>query len=167
MVLVLLVVVLAAVLAMAVLSPRWPVYVERLRPVGASRHEHPAGTEKLPMGAEAAIWAIVEVVPDPRNHLALTRDLTGEVRVTGTPLDPALRTADHAARPDTADDVVGPLGRNGFELWTAEDLADDLADDGVSTPSDDEPVVVVVVEDEPLDLTVFDDEYSTSSSSRW
>ena len=157
----LLVVVLAAVLAMAVLSPRWPVYVEKLRPMGVNRHGHPPGTEKLPMGAEAAIWAILEVVPDPRNHLALTRDLTGEVRVTGTPLDPALRMADDAARPDTAEAVVGPLGREGFELWTAEDLADDA----MAAPGDDEGVAVVVVEDEPIDLTVFDDEYSTSS--RW
>jgi hypothetical protein len=45
----------------------------------------------LPSGAEAAIWSILEAVPDPRNHLALTRDLTGEVRITGTPLDPAFR----------------------------------------------------------------------------
>jgi len=47
----------------------------------------------LPVGADAAIWSILEAVPDPRNHLALTRDLTGEVRVTGTPLDPAFRAA--------------------------------------------------------------------------
>lgn len=53
----------------------------------------------LPVGAEAAIWSIVEAVPDPRNHLALTRDLTGEVRITGTPLDPAHR----AAHPDELD----------------------------------------------------------------
>jgi hypothetical protein len=52
---------------------------------------------KLPAGAEAAIWSIVEAVPDPRNHLALTRDLTGEVRITGTPLDPALRTGEGPA----------------------------------------------------------------------
>jgi hypothetical protein len=51
-------------------------------------------SEKLPVGAEAAIWSILEAVPDPRNHLALTRDLTGEVRITGTPLDPAHRTGE-------------------------------------------------------------------------
>jgi len=50
-------------------------------------------TAPLPVGADAAIWSILEAVPDPRNHLALTRDLTGEVRVTGTPLDPAYRAA--------------------------------------------------------------------------
>ena len=59
--------------------------------------EEPAAP--LPAGAEAAIWSIVEAVPDPRNHLALTRDLTGEVRITGTPLDPAHR----AAHPDEVD----------------------------------------------------------------
>ncbi len=36
----------------------------------------------LPKGADAALWSIVEAVPDPRNHLALTRDLSGEVRLT-------------------------------------------------------------------------------------
>lgn len=35
----------------------------------------------LPKGADAALWSIVEAVPDPRNHIALTRDLTGEVRI--------------------------------------------------------------------------------------
>ena len=47
-------------------------------------------TGKLPVGADAALWSIVEAVPDPRNHLALTRDLTGEVRIAGTVLDRAL-----------------------------------------------------------------------------
>jgi hypothetical protein len=50
-------------------------------------------TEKLPQGAEAAIWAIVEVIPDPRNHLALTRDPTCEVRLTPAQLAEALATA--------------------------------------------------------------------------
>lgn len=36
---------------------------------------------RLPKGADAALWSIVEAVPDPRNHIALTRDLTGEVRI--------------------------------------------------------------------------------------
>lgn len=47
--------------------------------------------DKLPAGAEAALWSIIEAVPDPRNHLALTRDLTGEVRIAGTVLDPSFR----------------------------------------------------------------------------
>jgi hypothetical protein len=37
---------------------------------------------RLPQGAEAALWSITEAVPDPRNHLAMVRDLSGEVRVT-------------------------------------------------------------------------------------
>jgi hypothetical protein len=53
----------------------------------ASRRHHAELAARLPVGADAALWSIVEVVPDPRNHLALTRDLTGEVRITGTPLD--------------------------------------------------------------------------------
>lgn len=36
----------------------------------------------LPQGAETALWSVVEAVPDPRNVLALTRDLSGEVRIT-------------------------------------------------------------------------------------
>jgi hypothetical protein len=42
----------------------------------------PHGRSTLPQGADAALWSILEVIPDPRNHLALTRDLTGEVRLT-------------------------------------------------------------------------------------
>lgn len=37
---------------------------------------------RLPHGADAALWSIVEAMPDPRNHLALTRDLSGEVHIT-------------------------------------------------------------------------------------
>jgi len=48
--------------------------------------------EKLPQGAEAALWAIVEVIPDPRNHLALTRDPTCEVRLTSAQIAEALAT---------------------------------------------------------------------------
>jgi hypothetical protein len=53
-----------------------------------ARREHQRRTARLPAGADAALWSIVEAVPDPRNHLALTRDLTGEVRIAGTPLEP-------------------------------------------------------------------------------
>ena len=48
---------------------------------------------KLPAGAEAALWSIVEVIPDPRNHLALTRDPTAEVRLTRSAIDTALALA--------------------------------------------------------------------------
>src|SRR3954447_1433617 len=57
----------------------------------------------LPAGAEAALWSIVEVIPDPRNHLALTKDPTAEVRLTREAIDEALarvaRDADQASRP--------------------------------------------------------------------
>lgn len=48
------------------------------------RHRRRVGSAatRLPRGADAALWSIVEAVPDPRNHLALTRDLSGEVRLT-------------------------------------------------------------------------------------
>jgi cytoskeletal protein RodZ len=59
-------------------------------------------TNKLPVGADAALWSIVEAVPDPRNHLALTRDLTGEVRITGTILDPSFQTNTPPVRTQSA-----------------------------------------------------------------
>jgi hypothetical protein len=46
------------------------------------KRRHVSGGTKLPKGAEAAIWSILEPLPDPRNHLALTRDLSGEVHIT-------------------------------------------------------------------------------------
>ena len=89
-------------------------------------------TTKLPVGAEAAIWSILEAVPDPRNHLALTRDLTGEVRITGTPLDPAFR-APVAAR-STADEPA-------VDLWADEPPPIDLwADDPVPVPQSSRPL---------------------------
>jgi hypothetical protein len=74
-----------------------------------------AASTRLPVGAEAAIWSILEAVPDPRNHLALTRDLTGEVRITGTPLDPAFRAANRPATtgaPDPEDASIGLWGES-------------------------------------------------------
>jgi hypothetical protein len=50
----------------------------------ALRGDTPRGARgaRLPHGADAALWSIVEAIPDPRNHLALTRDLSGEVHLT-------------------------------------------------------------------------------------
>jgi hypothetical protein len=45
--------------------------------------------ERLPQGAEAALWSIVEVIPDPRNHLALTRDPTCEIRLSAIQIEAA------------------------------------------------------------------------------
>ena len=58
------------------------------------RQSDPASpSENLPLGAEAALWSIVEVMPDPRNHLALTRDPTAEVRVTRSAIEAAMALA--------------------------------------------------------------------------
>ena len=92
MVLVLVAALLAVVLAVALFLS---IRADRRPSAAVSR------SAKLPVGAEAAIWSILEAVPDPRNHLALTRDLTGEVRIAGTPLDPAVprRGARHGSTP--------------------------------------------------------------------
>ncbi len=54
-----------------------------------SKSKRAEGVERLPVGAEAALWSIVEVIPDPRNHLALTRDPTAEVRLSAAQIEAA------------------------------------------------------------------------------
>ena len=81
MVLVIAAAILAVVLLVALIST-----VQSAERTIARRPRLPRD-ERLPAGADAALWSIVEAVPDPRNHLALTRDLTGEVRIMGTVLD--------------------------------------------------------------------------------
>lgn len=57
----------------------------------------------LPVGADAALWSITEVIPDPRNHLAI-KDPTSELRLTAreraeaeaTATAPQVRPADAA-----------------------------------------------------------------------
>ncbi len=115
MVLVLVAATLAVVLAVALFLS---IRADR-RPAAANR------SSKLPVGAEAAIWSILEAVPDPRNHLALTRDLTGEVRIAGTPLDPAFRAAaaervDAAALWGTEPPPAVQLGAESLDLRTLE-----------------------------------------------
>jgi hypothetical protein len=110
MVLVLATAVLAVVIAVALVLT-----------IRASRRPTPTASRsaRLPVGAEAAIWSILEAVPDPRNHLALTRDLTGEVRIAGTMLDPAVRAqaaADAAPAPAPAPRLAPAPG----ELWIGE-----------------------------------------------
>ena len=68
-----------------------------VREIRGRGHEKPVN---LPKGADAALWSIVEAVPDPRNHLALTRDLSGEVRITDQ--DRVTATALAADRPTVA-----------------------------------------------------------------
>jgi hypothetical protein len=55
-----------------------------------SRSKRSEDGERLPVGAEAALWSIVEVIPDPRNHLALTRDPTCEVRLSAAQIEAAV-----------------------------------------------------------------------------
>jgi hypothetical protein len=86
MVLVIAALVLAVFLVLALVASRRS---ERT----SSTVERASASASLPVGADAALWSIVEAVPDPRNHLALTRDLTGEVRIAGTVLDPEFRAA--------------------------------------------------------------------------
>ena len=82
---------------------------ETLVPAQVTKAKPPAkNTNKLPVGADAALWSIVEAVPDPRNHLALTRDLTGEVRITGTILDPAFQTNAQPARTESVAKPASP-----------------------------------------------------------
>lgn len=73
------------------ITPETQVLNEATPPKSSAKTTNNKDTNKLPVGADAALWSIVEVVPDPRNHLALTRDLTGEVRITGTILDPSFQ----------------------------------------------------------------------------
>ncbi|MBI2705236.1 MAG: hypothetical protein HYX32_08120 [Actinobacteria bacterium] len=49
--------------------------------------DEPPPQKVLPKGAEAALASILEVVPDPRNTIALTTDPTAEVRLTKTEND--------------------------------------------------------------------------------
>lgn len=78
---------------------------------------------RLPVGADAALWSIVEAVPDPRNHLALTRDLTGEVRISGTILDPEFRAATLTPPPRPA-----PAGSGSVRIITERVSAESTAD---------------------------------------
>jgi hypothetical protein len=134
--------VLAVLLAVALF---FSIRADR-RPAAAS-----TPSTKLPLGAEAAIWSILEAVPDPRNHLALTRDLTGEVRIAGTPLDPAFRASLQAAAatstaaptptpglPSTATGPQPAVAPVPVELW------------------DSDPFPPLRISDEPLDLRTFE-----------
>jgi len=75
--------------------------------------------ERLPKGAEAALWSIVEVIPDPRNHLALTRDPTAEVRLSVAQIEaaaaaPVPAAAASPAATDEQREAEDPLVRELF-----------------------------------------------------
>jgi hypothetical protein len=52
----------------------------------------------LPAGADAALWSVTEVLPDPRNHLAI-KDPTSELRLTASERAEAAAAAFSAALP--------------------------------------------------------------------
>lgn len=83
------------------------VVVAFARFVAAGRRRGEGASEpRLPQGAEAALWSILEAVPDPRNHLAMTRDLSGEVRITD--LDRAMAAAPAPAAATAAVEPTEP-----------------------------------------------------------
>ena len=102
---------LAVLLVIALLANR------RSGEFSATRTTGRSADVRLPVGADAALWSIVEVVPDPRNHLALTRDLTGEVRISGTVLDPAIRASTLVPPPRPA-----PAGGSSVRILTAAEI---------------------------------------------
>jgi hypothetical protein len=72
-----------------------PVADKKAEPAPAAAKE-PATNDAppvLPRGAEAALASILEVVPDPRNTIALTRDPTAEVRLTKADRDGAIQSS--------------------------------------------------------------------------
>jgi hypothetical protein len=77
---------------------------------------------KLPKGAEAALWSIIEPLPDPRNHLALTRDLSGEVRITD--FDRAAAAAAFGVETDNPALVLTP--REVIDVRDKIDLRDNI-----------------------------------------
>ena len=111
MVLVIAALLLAVLLVIALLANR------RTGDFSAARTTGRSTDVRLPVGADAALWSIVEVVPDPRNHLALTRDLTGEVRISGTLLDPAVRASTLVPPPRPA-----PAGGSSVRILTAAEI---------------------------------------------
>jgi len=111
MVLVIAALLLAVLLVIALIANR------RSGQVTETRITRRPAEVRLPIGADAALWSIVEVVPDPRNHLALTRDLTGEVRISGTLLDPAVRASTLVPPPRPA-----PAGGSSVRILTAAEI---------------------------------------------
>ena len=69
---------------------------QRIAIKSKSKKREKSSTTKsaLPKGAEAALWSITEVVPDPRNHFAI-KDPTSELRLSD---EERQRAADEAAR---------------------------------------------------------------------
>jgi hypothetical protein len=84
-----------------------------------SKSKRAEGGERLPKGAEAALWSIVEVIPDPRNHLALTRDPTAEVRLSAAQIEAAAAAPVPAAAASPVPDLIEPDDTLVRELFAA------------------------------------------------
>jgi hypothetical protein len=72
----------------------------------------------LPAGADAALWSITEVLPDPRNHLAI-KDPTSELRLTAR----ERAEAAEAAASTTAAPSASPAVRPAEAARSAQSLA--------------------------------------------
>ena len=77
--------------------------------------------ERLPSGAEAALWWIVEVIPDPRNHVALTRDPTCEIRLSADQIEAAAAAPVPVAAASASSEQVPVIDQ---PLGSVHDLTD-------------------------------------------
>lgn len=49
--------------------------------IALARHRRRRSVDTLPQGAEAVLWSVTEVLPDPRNRMAI-KDPTSELRLS-------------------------------------------------------------------------------------
>ena len=49
--------------------------------IALARHRRRRSVDTLPHGAEAVLWSVTEVLPDPRNRMAI-KDPTSELRLS-------------------------------------------------------------------------------------
>ena len=96
---------------------------------------------RLPQGAEAALWSIVEVIPDPRNHLALTRDPTCEIRLSADQIEAAAAAPVPAAAASAsgAEPIVEPTSRSMGQVH-------DLTDRALAAPTEEELIRALFAE---------------------
>lgn len=116
------------------------------------RSEPAPDRSTLPVGADAALWSITEVLPDPRNHLAM-KDPTSELRLTAreraaaaeiAATQPAVRPAD-AAR--SAQSLAARRAALAKRSAPADEPVIDLAD---RAPADDARHLTLLPEAAPV-----------------
>ncbi len=102
-----------------------------------ARSRRSSERDRLPQGAEAALWSIVEVIPDPRNHLALTRDPTCEIRLSADQIEAAAAAPVPAAAASASGSelVLEPMGQ-----------VHDLTDRAPAAPSEEELIRALFAE---------------------